>query len=198
MFAGVALNDQLFTVTGDTSTKFKATTDKLGNDWLEPNYDDSKWTVRPALATSDCAYPYNWATLFPLLKKQFPYQSISASWLPNRHTIYNEAYFRLVIPKGLFTPNTFPLLPTPTLISQKNYGYVNVSPNFFLTFDLRPNEIITEWGSIVHFTNNANDLSRLPGIWFSPNSNDLHIRFSGIRYTDKGFKNIKIPTGVLL
>jgi hypothetical protein len=39
-------------------------------------------------------------------------------------------------------------------------------------------------------------MSRLPGIWIPPNSNDLHIRFSGIGYTDKGFKNIKIPTGV--
>jgi hypothetical protein len=39
-------------------------------------------------------------------------------------------------------------------------------------------------------------LSRLPGIWFSPNSNDLHIRFSGNGYWDEGFSNIKIPIGI--
>jgi hypothetical protein len=87
-----------------------------------------------------------------------------------------------------------PLMETPTLISPRPFGKVYVPANFSLSFDITPKGTVYVHGSILHFTGNGKDNSRLPGIWFNPNTNNLHIRFSGDGYSDLGFTNVLLPT----
>jgi hypothetical protein len=37
---------------------------------------------------------------------------------------------------------------------------------------------------------------RLPGIWFNPDTTDLHVRFPGTGYKNTGVNSIPIPIGV--
>jgi hypothetical protein len=199
MFAAITLNDEPFTATGVSNTLFKATSNTVQKDWLNPNYDEPDWASGIALKTSDCkSLQEFWGDLLIALREKSPNQEVGASWLPNCSSASNEVYFRVIIPKnnGRYPPVTYPLFNTPTQITRQNIGYVNIPANFSFSFELNPRGIIPEWGSIIHFTNNGQNTSRLPGIWFHPGTNDLHIRFSGSGYWNEGFNNIKIPPGV--
>jgi hypothetical protein len=94
-------------------------------------------------------------------------------------SLLNEVYFRVVIPQndGQFPPVVFPLYETPIQINQTNVGYVNIPADFSLSFDITPKGIISESGSIIHLTGNGKDNSRLPGIWFLPNTNNMYIQY---------------------
>jgi hypothetical protein len=131
--------------------------------------------------------------MYNSLRVQSPDQDIGASWLPNCSTPTNEVYFRLLIIKSdnQSSPERFPMLTNPTPQTATNNGYVHIPTDYSLSFDIEPLGLIESWGSIIHFTQNGQDSSRLPGIWFHPNTNELTIRFSGT-----GFNNIKIPFGV--
>jgi hypothetical protein len=126
-----------------------------------------------------------------------PISSLTPSpFLDTNSTLLHEVYFRVIIPQndGQFPPVVFPLYETPIQINQTNVGYVNIPADFSLSFDITPKGIISESGSIIHLTGNGKDNSRLPGIWFLPNSRNLYIRFSGFGYWDLGFTNVLLST----
>ena len=48
------------------------------------------------------------------------------------------------------------------------------SPDYILSFTIKPLGVQDGWTSIIHFTTGTN-ASRLPGIWFWPGTTKLHI-----------------------
>jgi hypothetical protein len=81
-----------------------------------------------------------------------------------------------------------PLLPiessiinTPTQLTPLTMGYVKIPANYSLSFNIKPLGVLSEKSSIIHFTNNEQQSTQLPAIWFLPNTNNLSIRFSGTR-----------------
>jgi hypothetical protein len=89
------------------------------------------------------------------------------------------------------------LLPTPTQLAPNQLGKVIIRADFSLSFDLLPNEVISKTGSILHFSNNGHDGSRMPGIWFRLGGNtELRIHFSGFGYYNEGspFQQVLHPT----
>jgi hypothetical protein len=179
MFVGVTLNDQPFTATGVNTTKFKATAGIPPSDWLNPNFDDSEWAAGSPLAACTSIQHLWGGDLLQTLREQSSNQTILPSWLHNCFTNINEVYFRVVIPQndGQFPPVVFPLYEMPIQMNQTNVGYVNIPSDFSLSFEITPKEIISESGSIIHLTGNGKGDSRLPAIWFLPNTNNLHYVF---------------------
>jgi hypothetical protein len=119
---------------------------------------------------------------------------ISDPWHPPANaTIANVK----MVPISSLTPFlTFetPLIETPILLFPRHLGKVNIPNDFSLSFNLNPKGIISESGSIIRFTGNGISVSQLPAIRFLPNTNSLHIRFSGVEYWDLGFTNVLLPT----
>jgi hypothetical protein len=122
------------------------------------------------------------------------YLHISNPWSPPANATISNVK---MVPISSLTPLLSlerPVIETPTKISPRPFGKVYVPANFSLSFDITPKGTVYVHGSILHFTGNGKDNSRLPGIWFNPNTNNLHIRFSGDGYSDLGFTNVLLPT----
>merc|ERR1711923_345925 len=70
-----------------------------------------------------------------------------------------------------------------TLQIQRNQflGAVSPSNEFVISFTLHPLGKIANWGSILRFTTNSNNMGshgdRSPGIWFCPNSLQIHFTY---------------------
>jgi hypothetical protein len=78
--------------------------------------------------------------------------------------------------------STFGYSPQPNMpLSVSIPEKVFVPENYSLTFNIQPLGTISEWASIIHYTQDGENYaakSRIPAIWFWPNSLNLHIRFS--------------------
>ena len=55
---------------------------------------------------------------------------------------------------------------------------VVVPENYSLSFDIKPTGVISDWGSILHYTTDKKENSRVPAIWFYPKSLRLYLGFS--------------------
>ena len=72
------------------------------------------------------------------------------------------------------------------LIQGMMIGTVNVEQDYTLSFDIIPKGTIPNWGSILHFTADRTDQSRMPAIWFTPGSTGLHVRTGDSTYWNWG------------
>ena len=72
------------------------------------------------------------------------------------------------------------------LIQGMMIGTVNVEQDYTLSFDIIPKGTIGNWGSILHFTADRTDRSRMPAIWFTPGSTGLHVRTGDSTYWNWG------------
>ena len=75
--------------------------------------------------------------------------------------------------------------------------------DYTMSFTLTPNGIISDWGSLIHITTGENT-NRAPGIWFVPNTTQLHIRIGdatdwnwGLDASDSLPMNVATPVSIV-
>ncbi|NDB82827.1 MAG: hypothetical protein EB127_08810 [Alphaproteobacteria bacterium] len=126
----------------------------------------------------------------------------------NRRVPFQQCYGNLTSFAEGFTsiPSFAPVLPTPCSgdsITKRSYtprdsNLLNKSPiqltqDYTLSFDITPNALVQSWGSILHFTtgeDSGTPGTRVPAIFFKPNSTSLYVRFDTISGRDGGFDGI--------
>ncbi len=70
---------------------------------------------------------------------------------------------------------------------------INMTQDYTLSFDITPNGKVQNWGSILHFTTGEDygtPGTRVPALFFNPNSTLLHVRFDTISSINGGFDGI--------
>jgi len=126
----------------------------------------------------------------------------------NRRAPFQQCYGNLTSFAEGFTsiPTFAPSVPTPcstNLISIRTYKpsdgnpltatNINMSQDYTLSFDITPNGKVQNWGSILHFTtgqDSGTPGTRVPAIFFNPNSTLLHVRFDTLSSMNGGFDGI--------
>ena len=126
----------------------------------------------------------------------------------NRRGPFQQCYGNLTSFAEGFTsiPTFAAVLPTPcetNLITIRSYKpsdanpltatNVNMTQDYTLSFDITPTALVQSWGSILHFTtgqDNGTPGTRVPALYFQPNSTLLYVRFDTISSRDGGFVGI--------
>lgn len=72
-----------------------------------------------------------------------------------------------------------------------------IGANYTLSFTILPQNLVGDYGSILHSTINGTNISgpesRVPAIWFLPNSTKLHVRAGTNSSHNFGFDTPSLP-----
>lgn len=89
-------------------------------------------------------------------------------------------------------PSTLPSLYKTSL--NNLLAFIQTSPNYRISFDITPNKVVGAYNSILRITTTGGDCctpgDRVPGIWFTPNSLNLHVRVGDRTNGNWGFDSV--------
>jgi hypothetical protein len=105
-------------------------------------------------------------------------------------TIGNLEIFCITDPYVVRNP---PALTLMNPLGINYYDKFNIPYNYRITFDITPRGKLSDWGSIIHFTDSGADNdtpgNRMPAIWTNKNSYLLYVRTGTVGQKDVGFSS---------